>query len=66
VGFCRNFGSILSAQHFNPKFLAIEGKDEFETARLDELNELLNEVQQALGKYPGVAMGFAQGDRVCS
>ncbi|KAI6170837.1 Glutathione S-transferase-1 [Aphelenchoides bicaudatus] len=41
----------------------IEGKDEFETARLDELNELLNEVQMALATYPGVALGFIPGDR---
>jgi hypothetical protein len=42
----------------------VEGKDEFETAHLDELNELLNEVQTGIEKYPGVVLGFLPGDRV--
>lgn len=43
--------------------LGVEGKNEFETAHLDELSELLNEVQSGIGTYPGVALGFLPGDR---
>jgi len=41
----------------------LEGKDEFETAHLDELNELLSEVQSGIDKYPAVVLGFIPGDR---
>jgi len=41
----------------------LEGKTEFETAKLDELNELFSDLQNAVGKYPAVVLGFAPGDR---
>jgi hypothetical protein len=43
----------------------MEGKIEWEQAKLDEMCELLNEFHDAISEYIYVSLGFAPGDKVC-
>jgi hypothetical protein len=42
----------------------MEGKTEMETAKLDEMLELLSEFHEAITEYIYVSLGFMPGDKV--
>ncbi|KAI6171155.1 hypothetical protein M3Y97_01068500 [Aphelenchoides bicaudatus] len=60
-------GQMLYQSNAIIRYLArkhgMEGKDAWETAKLDEINELLNEFHEAITEYIYVSLGFMPGDK---
>jgi hypothetical protein len=56
--------SLVNETVLNNELTEMEGKDEWEIAHLDELNELWNEYLGAITEYIYVKVGLIPGDKV--